>query len=102
MKKTLDVLYLYRASQFVNNPDTGENERIRPQSILLRPGITDKNKQIAPYFINEEEILQSGIVVQTNYQRTPWYDGRVVCWLAREKRLGKGELNSSLRFDRLE
>lgn len=102
MKKKSDELHLHRASQFVNNPDTGENERIRPQSILLRSGISDDNKQTAPYFINEEEILRSGVVVQTNYQRTRWYDGRVVCWLGREKRLGKGELNSSLRFDGLE
>ena len=102
LKKEEQELLLHRASQFVHNPETETNERIRPQSILLRPGISDNNEQTTPYFIKEEEILRSGIVVQTNYQRTRWYDGRVVSWLAREKRLGKGEMSSNLRFDVLE
>ena len=102
LKKEEQELLLHRASQFVHNSETGTNERIRPQSILLRPGISNENRQTAPYFINEEEILRSGIVVQTNYQRTRWYDGRVVSWLGREKRLGKGEMSSNLRFDTLE
>lgn len=102
LKKKGKELSLHRASQFVHNSETETNERIRPKSILLRPGISDDNQQTDPYFIKEEEILRSGIVVQTNYQRTRWYDGRVVSWLAREKRLGKGEMNSDLRFDILE
>lgn len=102
LKKEEQELLLHRASQFVHNEETGTNERIRPQSILLRPGISDTNSQTSPYFIKEEEILRSGIVVSTNYQRTRWYDGRVVSWLGREKRLGKGEMSSNLRFDVLE
>ncbi len=88
---------------------------IRPRTTLLREGFVPNpvdelapyinsraDEQQQPYFINEEEIPRSGIIVHSNLQRTRWYNGKTLSWYGYKKKLGKGEGNSGLRFDQME
>lgn len=52
-----------------------------------------------PYFINEEEIPRAGAVVDETWQRTRWYDGKIVLWKGRRKTTGRGEGASNLLYD---
>ena len=72
---------------------------IRPRTQLLRLGVNDSDNQITPYYINEEEIPRAGVRVTGTYQRTRWYNGKIVSWYGRRKRTGRGEGSSGLRFD---
>ena len=107
------AVQLQRASM----PRVSENEQvpIRPRTDILRYGFQyDKrlelapyvnpraNVQQSPYFIHEEEIPRSGIKVIANFQRTRWYQGKIVHWLGYRKTLGRGEGNSGIQFDRVE
>lgn len=74
---------------------------IRPRTQLLRQGVAENDNQITPYFINEEEIPRAGVRVTGTYQRTRWYNGKVVTWFGRRKYTGRGEGSSGLRFDLL-
>ena len=55
--------------------------------------------QVTPYFIFEEESPRSGVIVQATWQRTRWYDGKIVCWYGRKKQTSRGEGSSGLAFD---
>jgi len=72
---------------------------IRPRTQLLRIGINQADSQDTPYFLNEEEIPRSGVFVSGTFQRTRWYNGKVVTWYGRRKKTGRGEGSSGLRFD---
>ncbi|NKQ37369.1 MAG: hypothetical protein HF973_17355 [Chloroflexi bacterium] len=72
-------------------------EKIRPRTTLLRTGLDVG----LPYFVHEEEVPRAGIIVRQSFQRTRWYDGRVVTWFGVRKQSGRGEGNSNLRFDQL-
>lgn len=72
---------------------------IRPRTQLLRLGVNELDNQITPYYINEEEIPRAGVKVTGTYQRTRWYNGKIVSWYGRRKRSGRGEGSSGLRFD---
>ncbi|MFL5740209.1 MAG: hypothetical protein ACJ75B_08325 [Flavisolibacter sp.] len=63
-----------------------------PKSVLL-------TEVASPYYINEEEILNSGITVIRHWRRSRWIDGKVCQWVGREKQTGKSEGNNSLEFD---
>ncbi|MEN2283615.1 hypothetical protein AAGF08_15840 [Algoriphagus sp. SE2] len=76
-----------------------EPHAIRPRTQLLRDGIKDDDSQQTPFFINEEEIPRSGVKLTGTYQRTRWYNGKIVSWYGRRKRTGRGEGSSGLRFD---
>ncbi len=76
-------------------------ERIRPQTELLRFGYDSAMNQWNPYYIFEEEVPRSGIVVSRTWQRARWQNGKVVLWLGRRKENGRGEGNSGLRYDYL-
>ncbi len=67
---------------------------VRPNTSILKVGLPTVG-----YRINEEEILRSGIVVSTHFQRTRWYNGKIVNWLSRKKTNGLGEAESNLKFD---
>lgn len=54
-----------------------------------------------PYFINEEEVPRSGIMVQRSFQRARWLSGESYLWVGRFKQAGKGEGWSNLRFDQI-
>lgn len=68
---------------------------VRPRTDLLREGL-DQGKA---YFVNEEEVTQTGTRVSLAFQRTRWRDGRVVVWLGARRGSGRGQGSSGLRFD---
>lgn len=75
-------------------------ERVRPRTELLRTNFDGTIWH--PYYIHEEEVPRSGAIVRQSWQRTRWYDGRVITWVGRRKLNGTGEGNSGLKFDILE
>ncbi|HSA99006.1 MAG TPA: hypothetical protein VLE49_00035, partial [Anaerolineales bacterium] len=56
----------------------------------------------APYFIFEEEVPRSGVIVQRALQRARWLNGKTYLWVGRFKEMGKGEGWSNLKFDQIE
>ncbi|WP_030949587.1 hypothetical protein [Streptomyces sp. NRRL S-646] len=68
---------------------------VRPRTSLLREGF-DARLQ---YFVNEEEVPQSGTRLTVSYNRTRWRDGRVSVWLSAQRGVGRGEGHSGLAFD---
>ena len=84
----------------------GSNSEIRLQRAKLpgakvASGVQLKEKP-APYYINEEEILRSGIKVQRAFQRTRWLNGKTYLWIGSYKEAGRGEGLSNLKFDQIE
>jgi hypothetical protein len=73
-----------------------ENWRfVEAQGRILNPdGTTPDRLQIF-----EEEIPREGVRVTRSYQFTRWHDGSTHLWVARRKRVGRGEGSSGLRFD---
>lgn len=55
-----------------------------------------------PYFINEEEVPRSGIVVKQSFQQARWLKGKNYLWIGRNKETGKGEGWSNLKFDQIQ
>jgi hypothetical protein len=49
--------------------------------------------------IREEEVPREGISIARHYQLARWQGGSTHLWIARKKRIGKGEGSSGLRFD---
>jgi hypothetical protein len=84
---------------FENTDPTVPPKKVEPRTSILREGL-DKNTP-EPYFIHEEEVPRSGIRVSKSFQRTRWYNGKVVTWLGFRKRTGRGEGHSGLAFDQL-
>jgi hypothetical protein len=71
------------------DPDTGA---VRPPlSQLLADGLR----------IFEEEVGRDGIELTRQFKRTRWSDRSTHVWLARRRRIGRGEGSSGLNFDRL-
>jgi hypothetical protein len=70
-------------------------QKIRPRTSLLREGID----AALPYFLFEEEVPRAGARVTQAFRRTRAGDGRVITWLATQKRTGRGESSSGLAFD---
>ncbi len=73
--------------------------QVRPLTPLLRSGIDDNDRQIQPMYVFEEEVPRAGAVVKGAYQRTRWFNGKVVTWYGRQKTTGRGEGSSGLLFD---
>ena len=63
-------------------------------------GVMLKEKT-APYYVNEEEIPRSGVIVKRSFQRTRWLNGKTYLWIGRRKEAGKGEGWSNLEFDQI-
>jgi hypothetical protein len=53
-------------------------------------------------YIFAEEVPRSGAHISRMQQYTRWYDGRLFTWIGREKRPGRGEASSGLRYDAVE
>jgi hypothetical protein len=49
--------------------------------------------------IFEEEVPRAGIQVTRSYQYARWIDGSTHVWIGRQKKTGRGEGTSGLRFD---
>jgi hypothetical protein len=60
------------------------------------------NELPAPFYVAEEEVPASGVVVTRRAQRTRWYDGRTYLWMGRARETGRGEASSGLRFDQID
>jgi len=56
----------------------------------------------AEFFIAEEEIPGSGLLISRRVQRTRWYDGRTFLWIGRAREIGWGGASSHLRFDTID
>lgn len=80
-----------------NNPDVPK--KVEPKTSLLREGLDLVPPQT--YFVHEEEIGRAGVAVRLSYQRTRWYDGRVLTWLGIKKQTGRGGGSSGLAFDQV-
>ncbi len=74
----------------------GSLQVIRSQGRILNP---DNKGLLALY---EEEVPREGARVSRNYQLTRWHDGSTHLWMGRQKKVGRGEGSSGLRFDRAE
>jgi hypothetical protein len=72
-------------------------QKVLPRTSLLREGIDAAQ----PYFLFEEEVPRAGTRVTKAFRRTRARDGRVITWLATQKRTGRGESSSGLAFDRI-
>ena len=70
---------------------------VEPQTALLRTGLSEG----LSYFIHEEEVPRAGRKVTRSFQRARWHNGRVILWLGRESRTGRGETSSGLAYDRI-
>ncbi|HTI12873.1 MAG TPA: hypothetical protein VL832_30115 [Puia sp.] len=79
-----------------NDPDPTP-DKVRPRTSLLQEGLADK----LPYFIPEEEVPRSGILVSQSFKRTRWANGKVFVWYGARKTTGRGEGSSGLGFDRI-
>ena len=77
--------------------DTAKPAKVEPRTTILREGL-DATTPLT-YFINEEEVTRAGTNVSQAYQRTRWYNGKVITWIGMRKRTGKGERASRLAFD---
>ncbi len=106
------AVQLQRAS--MPRPMDGTFLSIRPRTTLLRFGFAhdpakevsphvfaDADKQLKPYFINEEEVLRSGTLISAKLQRSRWMNGKIVNWYGNAKQLGRGEGSSGLQFDKM-
>jgi hypothetical protein len=77
--------------------DSASISKVLPRTTILREGLDAGSR----YFVHEEEIGRAGVDVRQSYQRTRWYNGRVVVWLGIRKATGRGEGRSNLSFDQL-
>jgi hypothetical protein len=73
------------------------NSVITPRGEILRVGL-DKNQ---PYFVHEEEVPRSGVIITRKYQRVRGPNGEVFTWIGRRKETGRGEGASGLVFDQV-
>lgn len=67
----------------------------RPLGVLL-------NEKKAPYFIEEEILGSSGLLVSRSFQLARYINGTAYLWIGRRKEAGKGEGWSNLKFDQIE
>jgi hypothetical protein len=69
------------------------------------PAVSPRRRSIvvtemqSPYYIPEEEVPGSGIIISRRAQRTRWFGGKTLLWIGRSKELGRGSANSDLGFD---
>jgi hypothetical protein len=80
-------------------PGVIDQQAVRPRTALLREGLDATPK--TSYFVNEEEVPQTGTRITVAYNRTRWRNGRVAVWLSARRGTGRGEGSSGLAFDLL-
>ncbi len=92
---------LQRASmpRILENDAPSNAQKIKPRTQLVREGL--EKDPVEAYFIHEEEIPRAGIRAYQTFQRTRWYDGKVVNWFGARKQTGRGEGHSGLAFDQI-
>jgi hypothetical protein len=72
---------------------------VTPRGAILRHGLDLPEPQA--YFVHEEEVPRVGANVTRAFQRTRWWDGRIVTWLGRRKTIGRWVRGSGLTFDQI-
>jgi len=92
-------IQLQRASMLRIIEGDASPAKIKPRTTLLRFGLDDTAVQ--RYFVHEEEVPRTGVLVSQSFQRTRWYSGKVFTWLGIRKSVGRGEGSSGLAFDQL-
>jgi hypothetical protein len=60
------------------------------------------NELPAPFYVAEEEVPASGVIVTRRVQRARWYDGRTYLWVGRARETGRGAASSGLGFDQID
>ncbi len=75
--------------------------RIRPRTRLLGYNGKPENEKPDPLFIFEEEVPRTGMELSLIWKRARWLNGQTFTWLARKKKVGKGEIDANFRFDTL-
>ena len=80
-------------------PGAADGRPVRPRTAVLREGL-DRPAPV-PYFVNEEEVTQTGTTVSVAYNRARSGNGRVAVWLGARRGSGRGSGSSGLRFDLL-
>ena len=80
-----------------NDPEVPK--KAEPRTSLVREGLDETPPR--PYFVHEEEVSRAGAAVRLSYQRTRWYDGRVITWVGIHKQTGRGGGASGLAFDQV-
>ncbi|MFJ9818442.1 hypothetical protein ACIRU3_24910 [Streptomyces sp. NPDC101151] len=77
-------------------PSTVTGLPVHPRTSLLRQGL-DRRQQ---YFVNEEEVPQTGTRLCLAYNRARWRDGRVSVWLGARRGTGprRGLQRAGLRL----
>jgi hypothetical protein len=71
-----------------------------PQEVVKAKGVL-LNEKAAPYYINEEEVPNSGTILTRRYIRTRWINGSTFLWIGRKKENGRGPGRSNLAFDQI-
>jgi hypothetical protein len=99
---------------FVSRYRVAENRMVLQRGVMERnePFIPDAIKKIRPvgkilnentdgevYFLENEEIPKEGVKVIRSFQRTRWFNGKVVNWVGRKKIAALGQIYSPLEFD---
>lgn len=92
-------IQLQRASMLRIIKGDASQTKIKPRTSLLRFGLDDTAVQ--RYFVYEEEVPRTGVLVSQSFQRTRWYGGKVFTWVGVRKSVGRGEGSSGLAFDQL-
>jgi hypothetical protein len=86
--------------QSTANPREMRLQRGRlPQSAAPKSKLLTETQPV--FFVEEEEVPRSGIIVERRFQRTRWLNGKTLLWVGRRKMAGRGEGLSGLTFDQL-
>lgn len=92
-QNSVQEIYFQRAAM----PKLG----VPPVDVIKAKGVL-LNEVPPPYYINEEEIPYAGTIISRIFQRVRWYDGKTYIWLGRQRKTGRGQGASNLRFDQIE
>ena len=105
VKYTLGTLAPSNYTPFIPVHIPGSDSEIRLQRARMVDGKSPQgvllSEKAAPYFINEEEIVRSGISVTRSLQRTRWLNGTTYLWTGRRKKNGQETAWNGLEFDQI-
>ena len=73
---------------------------IEPRGNILRVNL-DTGGSDTTYFVHEEEVPRSGVIVTRKFQRARGANGEVFVWIGRRKETGRPEGASGLAFDKI-
>lgn len=99
LKNGRDIIFR-RARMPLYYKEQGEPESVDGyKSVRSSTKLLDKN--VKPFYINEEEIGGYGIKVTKTPQRTRWFFGQSFNWIGNRKIVSEYQANSGLMFDEL-